>query len=144
MITELIEKYNLVIRKLPDVQISRYYIDENKVSDYKLKDNEWIEHWKPTIENFETEKAFENFYKRFPNGRYIVVEEIKKEILNKFLVTFSNNFLSTITFSLRSKEVFIGDTLEEAVMKCVNYLERTKIENADIYGNNKRITKHNR
>lgn len=128
MITELIEKYNLVIRKLPAIQISRSYISENKLSDYKLKDNERIEHWKPTVENFETKKAFENFYKKFPNGRYILVEEIKKDISNKYLVTYSNNFLSTVTFSLKSEEVFIGDTVEEAVTKCVNYLERTKME----------------
>lgn len=126
MITELIEKYNLVIRKLPAIQINRSYISENKLLDYKLKDNERIEHWKPTIENFETKKAFENFYKKFPNGRYILVEEIKRDIANKFIVTFSNDFNSTIVFSLKSEEVFIGDTMEEAITKCVNYLERTK------------------
>lgn len=126
MITELIEKYNLVIRKLPDIQISKFFIDEKRISDYKLRNNERIECYKPTIENFETEEAFNSFYKKFPNGRYLVVEEVKKDTSNKFLVTYSNNFLSNVNFSLKSKDVFIADTMEEAIMKCVNYIEESK------------------
>lgn len=34
---KLIEKYNLVIRKLPDIQISKSFIDEKRISDYKLR-----------------------------------------------------------------------------------------------------------
>lgn len=126
MITELIEKYNLVIRKLPDIQIDKFFIDEKRISDYKLKKDERIESYKPTIEKFETEKAFHSFYKKFPNGRFLVVKETKRDISNKFLVTYSNNFLSNVNFSIKSKDVFIADTMEEAIMKCVNYIEESK------------------
>lgn len=123
---KLIEKYNLVIRKLPDIQISKSFIDEKRISDYKLRKNERIECYKPTIEKFETEEAFNSFYKKFPNGRFFVVEEKRKDISNKFLVTYSNNFLSNVTFNLKSKDVFIADTMEEAIKKCVNYIEESK------------------
>lgn len=126
MITELIEKYNLVIRKLPDIQIDKFFIDEKRISDYKLMKGERIESYKPTIQDFETEKAFNSFYKKFPNGRFLVVKETKRDISNKFLVTYSNNFLSNVNFSLKSKDVFIADTMEEAIMKCVNYIEESK------------------
>ena len=117
-IVRIIKENSLTVRCLPEVVTYKHAYSK----DYKLKDNEKIEYWKPGLKYFSEnnkysnpQKMMDNFYTTWgKKGRPFVVGSRQVDKGGWWYVKEVGNISSMVRFD-REYDKFFAPTLKEAI-----------------------------